>query len=97
MGKDKKEPIRTFVENDEGYLRWTRQNPTGFVLNCHKIPDADYLILHSADCGTITTTKRTHWTTSGYIKLCSLSKVALKNWAKKAVGGELHPCGQCKP
>jgi len=89
--------LDTFVNNDKAYLRWLTQNPNGFVVNSYLHPSPDYLILHRANCWTISTSTRTNWTTTGYIKICSLDKRELENWAEKEVGSQLHHCRICKP
>jgi len=86
-----------FVNDDKAYLQWLTQNPTGLVVNSYLHPSPDYLILHRANCGTISTAARTNWTTTGFIKLCASNRRELERWADKEVGGELHPCQICKP
>ena len=88
--------LNIFVNNDKAYLRWLTQNPEGLVVNSYLHPSPDYLILHRANCGTISTAARTNWTTTGFIKVCSLNKDELENWAKREVGGQLHHCQICK-
>jgi hypothetical protein len=63
--------MRTFIDDDNGYLDWAQTNLSGFVLNCHRSPNANYLVLHKAVCKTITTPLRANWTTNDYIKICS--------------------------
>lgn len=93
------ENIKTFVNDDEGYLQWLRQNEAGFVVNCGRKPNPGYLMLHRATCGTIMNPTRGpgNWTTSDYIKICSSDKTELRRWAEKEVGGQLQPCQVCKP
>ncbi len=86
-----------FINNDKAYLSWLTQNPEGFVVNSYLHPSPDYLVLHRANCWTISTAARTNWTTTGFIKVCSLYRTELENWAKKEVGGQLHHCQICKP
>ena len=99
MTEPSNENITTFVDDDEGYLEWLRQNEAGFVINCDRKPQPGYLMLHRVTCGTIMNPTRGpgNWTTSGYIKICSLDKAKLKKWAQKEVGGELQNCQTCKP
>ena len=42
-----------FSDDDDGYLGWLRENPTGFVLNVRNNPGANYTVLHRATCQTI--------------------------------------------
>ena len=86
-----------FVDDDEGYLRWLRENPAGLVVNSHRVPVAGYLVLHRASCKHINSPNRTNWTTTGYIKTCLRDGAALADWAKRETGGSLSPCGACKP
>ena len=86
-----------FVNDDNGYLRWLRENPHGLVLNSHRVPVSSYLKLHRASCSSINTPDRTNWTTTGYIKTCSTDVTALVEWAREEVGGVLKPCGMCRP
>ena len=86
-----------FVNDDDGYLRWLRENPDGFVVNSNRVPGGSYLILHRASCKWINTPSRTNWTTTGYIKTCSNNLTALREWAEREVGGSLKPCQSCQP
>lgn len=91
-----------FIDDDEGYLRWIDKNPHGFVINTSRNPEYGYLKLHRATCGTIKTPKRTNWTTTGYIKICSLDLEELRteyeDWIRrKNVDRRLNPCYICKP
>ena len=86
-----------FINNDKAYLDWLTQNPEGLVVNSYLHPSPDYLVLHRANCWTISTAARTNWTTTGFIKVCSLYGTELENWAKKEVSGQLHHCQICKP
>jgi len=60
-----------FVNDDEGYRRWLGVNPEGLVVNSHRVPVSNYVVLHRASCKFINTSSRTNWTTTGYIKTCS--------------------------
>jgi len=89
--------MQTFIDDDSGYLAWIRNNPNGFVINSYTIPTSSYLILHSATCNTISTNKRTNWTTTGYIKTCSLNRDELTQWTRQEFGCPPHLCGICNP
>lgn len=93
----KYDDIRQFINDDEAYLRWLEQNPQGLVVNSARVPTAAYLILHRASCGSLRPTSRGNWTTSDYIKTCSVNPRDLARWAVDETGGALHPCGLCKP
>lgn len=96
-GKDK--IMMEFVDDEEGYLKWLQENPSGFVVNCDRTPNSEYLILHRANCGTIMHATRGpgNWTTGDYIKVCSLKVSELNEWAEKEIGGQPEPCQRCKP
>jgi hypothetical protein len=89
--------IEQFVNDDEGYRRWLQDNPRGLVVNSHRVPVSNYLILHRASCSSINTPYRTNWTTSGYIKTCATDVTALVEWARRDVGCDPKPCGLCRP
>jgi hypothetical protein len=92
-----KHALVQFVSDDDGYLRWLRDNPHGLVVNSHRVAVISYLVLHRASCPSINTPDRTNWTTTGYIKTCSTDLTALVKWARREVGGTLKPCGVCRP
>src|SRR4051812_46634030 len=80
-------PLAQFVSDDDGYLRWLRRNPSGYVVNSHRTPGPEYLVLHRASCRWINTGVPNNWTTTGYIKTCSPDVTALAEWAGREVGG----------
>ncbi len=86
-----------FVNDDEGYIRWLAQNPDGFVVNSNRVPVSTYLKLHRPSCKHIKPPAYTNFTTTGLIKTCSNDLTALSEWARTEVGGDLNPCGICKP
>ena len=88
--------ITTFVDDDAGYEAWFKRNRVGYVLNCTRNPSPDYLILHVADCYTITEPgpQATTWT-GDYIKVCSRSRPALEEWTKQRTGETPSLCGIC--
>ena len=84
-----------FIDDDSGYLAWLESNPHGFVVNSHRSPTPDYLILHRASCKSINTASRTNWT-SDDIKTCSHCADDLRDWSS-TFGGRLKSCGICRP
>lgn len=90
-----KEPVM-FVDDDEAYLKWVRTWPGGYVLNCERKPNPNYLMLHRADCDTITEpgSLKTTWTTS-YIKVCSTDREELRAWAKERTDSVPTVCRAC--
>lgn len=89
--------VRQFIDDDEAYLRWLDENPTGYVVNSERKPTSNYLILHQAGCRHINSPGKSNWTTTSYIKTCSHDVAALEGWAQSTTGGTLKPCGSCKP
>jgi hypothetical protein len=86
-----------FVDDENGYLRWLEANPDGYVVNSARSPSPNYLVLHRALCKHINSPNRSNWTTTGFIKTCSNDINGMSKWAKEKTGGELRPCGACKP
>jgi hypothetical protein len=92
------EPPTTFVDDDEGYVRWTERFPHGYVINTTRTPSADYLVLHEASCLHITVPFEAgnRWTHE-YIKICSLRRKDALAWAEKELGTTPVRCGTCQP
>lgn len=86
-----------FVNDDEGYLNWLQANPHGLVINSHRRPVSNYLMLHRTSCKHIKPPAHTNFTTTAFIKTCSNEVSALVEWARTETGGELKSCGICKP
>ncbi len=91
-----------YFHDDEGYLSWIATNPDGFVLNVRRMTDPDYVILHRASCGSISTDKREPgaYTTKGYRKVCAASIAELRLAAKREGRGDSSfskRCGLCQP
>lgn len=91
--------LKVFIDDDESYLLWIMENPLGFVLNSHRKPVRGHIVLHCANCGTIMNPTRGpgNWTTTEYIKICSLDKAELKGWAGNKGRNNLSYCQVCKP
>jgi len=94
-----KDDVQIYIDDNEGYLCWLEENAMGFIVNSYRHPTPDYLILHKATCGTIrhATRGEGNWTNTGFIKICSLDKTKLSEWAESQVRGDLKPCQICKP
>jgi len=89
--------MKIFRDDEAGYRNWIDMNPNGFVVNSYKKPKAEYLVLHKADCGSISSEKIDNYTTKGYIKICANDLDELTSWAKEHVNGRLRSCQMCKP
>lgn len=88
--------VEQFIDDDAGYLRWLQANPHGFIVNSDRSPRAGYLKLHKASCSFLTPANASSWT-KDYIKTCSHEIEPLSRWSREVVGGDLQPCGACKP
>ncbi len=91
-----------FLNDDEGYLSWIATNPDGFVLKVRRMADPDYVVLHRASCGSISTDKREPgaYTTRSYRKVCAASVAELQLAAKREGrddGSFSKRCGLCRP
>ena len=91
-----------FQNDDEGYLVWVAENRKGYVLNVRQTPDADYVVLHRAGCGSIVSKSRTQgaYTARGFRKIWAKSANDLKTAAKKEGrndGSFSKRCGLCHP
>ena len=90
--------VELFKDDDAGYLEWINSNTDGFVVNCNRQPNPNYLYLHLASCSTISgiPANGKSWTFD-YIKVCSLDQKELEKWVQQQVGGKLKHCSTCRP
>jgi hypothetical protein len=86
------------ASDDQQYLTWIREHPSGYVLNSTRPPTASYLMLHRASCHTVSgkPTRGDSWTRF-YSKICSPDRAELEAWAKATLGGRVKPCRFCAP
>jgi Family of unknown function (DUF6308) len=90
--------VTRFQDDDVGYLRWLRENPTGVVVNCERQPHAGNLKLHRATCTFISGTPRKGRSWTGpYVKVCAVNPQDLAVWAEAATGAVPEPCAVCRP
>jgi hypothetical protein len=93
-GGDIMSSMRRFVDQDAAYLDWLAEHPDGFVINTGRKPSAAYLMLHRANCGTISGTPARGSTFTGdYVKVCG-SQEELDAYAHE-LAGVAKPCGLC--
>jgi hypothetical protein len=86
--------VERFVDDDPGYLDWVARHPEDFVINTGRAPSASYLMLHRAQCGTITGRPARGTTFTGdYAKVCG-GREELEAFAEQ-LGGHPQPCGLC--
>jgi hypothetical protein len=91
-----------FRNDDLSYLAWTAGNPNGFVLNVRRLADPDYVILHRADCKSISNNKQAPdaFTGKRYRKICAASVADLRRAAEREGrrdGSFSKRCGLCRP
>ena len=85
--------MRCFKNNDAGYLAWTVAHPNGFIVNVDE-PQTwpDYPMVHSVAHKSMTTAKRSNYTTGRYYKICSDDLSELEEWSKENHGKRLTFC-----
>ena len=90
--------------SDALYMDWLAHNPDGFVVNSRQDPDPNYTVLHRSTCHSISQYTRSSsegaFTERSYIKICSLSIDALRDWVKRngrADRSFSRECGFCNP
>jgi len=86
-----------FVDDDASYRAWVEYNPTGFVLNTHRVAQSGYLVLHIAECSHITRFVGANPTSASYGKTCGTIIAELNQWAVQETGGEPRACLVCDP
>ena len=86
--------MKTFANDDGGYRTWLRGNGEGFVVNAHKNPKPDYVILHRTSCWTINRDEK-NYTHGIYQKTCAPGRSELSKWSIELTGQELTECGIC--
>jgi hypothetical protein len=91
-----------FIDDDLSYLTWVVAHPDGYVLNVRRSPDPHYVILHRANCKSIS--NETHgpgaYTGRSYRKICANSEGMLQPVAKRegrSDGTFSKRCGHCLP
>ncbi len=89
--------MRTFDNDETGYLRWLYANVSGFVINAVKRPGrmAQPYMLHRASCPDIST-QYTGYTTGGLAKICSVDRQELLDWGTRH-SSDFRRCKHCKP
>lgn len=88
--------MQMFVDADEAYLTWMSRHPEGYVLNAGRRPaPSTPIVLHVAVCEFISQ-RGVRYTTGDYVKVCSLDRQGLIEWAKRDdVDGELSADCSC--
>jgi len=91
-------PIRSFLDDDAGYLAWSSQHSQGYVVNADRTLSPHSLMLHRASCSFIggpAGTGRTR--TSNYRKVCGSDVDALVAWCRRDIGVDPPSCRHCRP
>ncbi len=90
--------MELFKDDDDGYILWVRSDRDGFVVNAERALNPKNLVLHRADCRTITGTPTAGDTWTGdYVKVCAEAKWELQRWAREELGARPRPCHHCDP
>ena len=91
-----------FIDDDLNYLSWVAAHPDGYVLNVRRSPDPRYVILHRANCKSISNEAHAPgaYTGRSYRKICLSSEAMLQAAAKREGRSDGTPskrCGHCLP
>lgn len=91
-----------FNGDDQAYLAWLDKNPRGFVLNTPRSKPVNNMVLHRANCKTISTRKVRPggFTERDYIKICAEDVECLRRWVRRhgrADGSFSIECSLCNP
>ena len=85
-----------FVDAEDEYLRWVRDNQSGFVVNAdNDYRSPDYPLVHRATHKLISSPKIGNFTNGRFFKVCSNDPNDLEKWAKSDGRRPLTPCGTC--
>jgi hypothetical protein len=91
-------PVRSFLEDDAGYLAWTAAHPSGFVVNADRTLSPKSLTLHRASCSCIGRPPAPGQTrTTNHRKVCASDRDTLVRWCREDVGAEPGTCSHCLP
>jgi hypothetical protein len=73
-----------FDGSDDAYLDWLVSHPDGYVINARRSLTPSYMVLHSAQCNSISTTKRIKgaYTERSYVKICSIELDVPRLWLR---------------
>lgn len=93
--------MHEFADDDDGYARWIKDNPTGFVLNVRRNPGPSYTVLHRAACQTVARPRdEGAYTGRGYRKVVGGTVAELRRYTLslgRADGSFSGACGHCDP
>ncbi len=91
-----------FRDQELEYQRWLKAYPEGYVLNARRDVSPSYMVLHRANCRTISRyvgkIAENGFTGRGYIKICSTRSGELLAWLRTQGGrGFTVVCSICAP
>jgi hypothetical protein len=89
-------------QDDTEFIEWARVHPEGFVINFRANRSPDYIVLHRANCRTITTSTQGSGplTTGAYRKVGSRDFRTFDTWIPRNIAGGQYvsdECTICKP
>jgi len=91
-------PVRSFLDDDAGYLAWVSSHSGGFVVNADRTLSPNSLMLHRATCSCIGGPARPGRTRTGhYRKVCAADLESLVDWCRMDIGVDPGCCGHCHP
>ncbi len=83
--------------NDESFIEWVADNPEGFVIDTDKLGiSPGHPMLHHVTCAIIKGQRALEAASVDYLKVCSVTKRELEEWARREETRNLKLCFLCK-
>jgi hypothetical protein len=90
--------VRSFLNDDPGYLAWTADHGAGFVVNADRTLSPNSLTLHRATCVSLVGAVAAGKTRTGsHRKVCAPDLASLVAWCRRDIGIEPRRCRHCRP
>jgi hypothetical protein len=90
--------VRSFLDDDAGYLAWTADHEGGFVVNADRTLSPNSLRLHRATCPSVVGAVASGRTrTANYRKVCAADLDVIVDWCRTDIGVEPPRCRHCRP
>ena len=91
-----------FLDSEQNYLDWLANHPNGYVLNALSPPAEKYLVLHTAQCKSISSAKKgahpAGFTGNSYFKVCADEVTHLRDWCQTHGFNDFSSyCHHCQP
>lgn len=90
-----------FHGDDGAYFAWLARNPEGYVANVRRRCSPDYVVLHRASCGHVSSPREEGaYTERGYGKLCAPTHEDILDaptFCGRAKGSFTKQCAHCRP